>query len=143
MSLTDSFTPTLTSEPPVPWPRKRRVAPFSLRLSKEERARLIDEASGVPLGTYIRAKVLGETPPIRVRRSGISVENRRAFAQLVAVLGRSRLANNLNQLARLAHVGALPVTPELEAELSTAVADVREIRRLLLVALGLKSEDAP
>ena len=36
----------------------KRPAPFSLRLSEEERAGLVREASGTPLGIYIKAKVL-------------------------------------------------------------------------------------
>ena len=56
------------------------------------------------------------------------------------MLGSSRIANNLNQLAHAANVGALPVSPELEADLMATLAEVREIRRLLLVALGLKPD---
>lgn len=134
MSLSAEFNPSPKAAPRKP------PAPFSLRLTASERARLLDEAAGCPLGTYIKAKVLGGTPPIRMRRSGLSIENRKALAQLVAVLGRSRLASNLNQLAHLANIGALPVTPELEAELLAALHDVREVRHLLLVALGLKPE---
>lgn len=119
---------------------KRRVAPFSLRLTDAERVRLADEAKGAPLGSYIKAKVLGSALPVRLRRSGLAVEDRQALAQALALLGTSRLSSNINQLAKLAHIGALPVTLELEAELSAALADIREIRRLLVSALGLKAE---
>ncbi len=78
--------------------------------------------------------------PVRRRRTGLAVEDRKALAQLLAMLGRSRLASNLNQLAHAANIGALPVTPDLETELNTALFDVRELRRLLLLALGLKPE---
>ena len=115
----------------------RRPAPFSLRLSEDERARLAGEAAGAPLGTYLKVKLLGDTP-VRTRRTGLAVEDRRALGQALGLLGRSRIANNLNQLAHAANVGALPVSPELEADLMATLADVREIRRLLLVALGLK-----
>lgn len=120
-----------------------RPAPFSLRLSPPERERLAAEAGGVPLGAYIKSKVLGEAAPMRVRRSGLPVEDRKSLAQALALLGRSRLSSNLNQLAHLANIGALPVTPELESELAAALADIREIRRLLMEALGLKPGAAP
>ena len=123
--------------------QKRRPPPFSLRLSEDERARLTGEASGAPLGAYIKAKVLGESVPLRMRRSGLALEDRKALSQLLAVLGRSRIANNLNQLAHLANTGSLPVTPEVEAELVEALRDIHEVRRLLLVALGFKEQDAP
>lgn len=121
----------------------KRLPPFSLRLSDEERQRLIAEADGVPLGTYIKAKVLGDSRPLRMRRTGGAVEDRQALGQVLAMLGRSRLASNLNQLAHLAHVGALPLTPETEAELNEAYRDIRDIRRLLLTALGTRPEDGP
>ena len=120
---------------------KRRAAPFCLRLSEIERARLVDEAKGAPLGSYIKAKVLGSALPVRVRRSGLPVEDQKMLAQALAALGASRLSSNLNQLAHLANVGALPVTLELEQELSAALEDIRQIRRLLVTALGLKAGD--
>ncbi|WP_149541207.1 hypothetical protein [Siccirubricoccus phaeus] len=122
---------------------KRRPAPFSLRLSEAERARLADEARGAPLGAYIKAKLLGGAVPVRMRRTGLAVEDRQSLAKALALLGASRLASNLNQLAHLAHVGALPVTPETEGELREGVGHVRAIRRLLLAALGLKPEGGP
>jgi len=122
--------------------RKARVrpAPFCLRLSEEERSRLANEAAGAPLGTYIKAKVLASDVPVRMRRSGLAVEDRQALGQALALLGASRLSSNLNQLAHLAHIGALPITLELEAELAAALDDIRSIRRLLITALGLKPE---
>lgn len=117
----------------------KRPAPFSLRLSEDERARLVGEAAGAPLGTYLKAKLLGDAP-VRTRRTGLAVEDRKALGQALGLLGSSRIANNLNQLARAANVGALPVSPDLEADLMATLAEVREIRRLLLVALGLKPD---
>ena len=121
----------------------KRLPPFSLRLSDEERQMLIVEADGAPLGTYIKAKVLGDARPLRMRRTGGAVEDRQALGQVLAMLGRSRLASNLTQLAHLAHVGALALTPETEAELREAYRDIRDIRRLLLTALGMRPEDGP
>ena len=131
MSITADFN---SHKPP------KSLAPFSLRLSADERRRLLAEAKGLPLGTYIRAKALGT--PLRVRTSGASVEDRQALAKVLALLGGSRLASNLNQLAHLANVGALLVDPETESELADAVSIIREIRLLLLIALGMK-DDAP
>lgn len=85
---------------------------------------------------------MGAPVPARSRKSGISLADRRVFGQLVALLGRSRVFSNLNQLAYAANIGALPVTPETEAELVAALADLAEIRRLLLASLGFKPEGA-
>jgi hypothetical protein len=145
MSISGTFGPVAFG--PVHNPaiaeRKRKDPPFSLRLSLEERTRLESDAAGAPLGAYIKGKLFGDALSIRVRRSGLPVEDRKALAQALALLGRSNVANNLNQLAKLAHIGALPLTRETEAELTAALADIRYVRRLLLEALGLKPERAP
>ena len=85
--------------------------------------------------------MLGDAP-IRLRRSGASVVDRPALAQALALLGRSHLASNLNQLAYAANIGILPMTPHLQAELRDAVHHIRFLRSLLLTALGLKEEIA-
>lgn len=142
-SIAGDFQGVAPGPAPIPAPkreRKKRAAPFSLRLSDEERARLSVEAAGGPLGAYIRAKVLGDSVPVRHRRSGLAVEDRRSLAEGLALLGRSRIASNLNQLAQAANVGALTLDPDTLAELIDAVEAVREIRRLLITALGLKPE---
>lgn len=120
---------------------KKRPAPFSIRLSAEERQRLTDEAGASPLGTHIRQKLLGTDASPRVRRTGASIYDREAHARALALLGSSRLSETLGQLAALAGDGALPFTPEIEAELRASLEDVRAIRRLLIEALGLKSGD--
>ena len=126
--------------------RKRRAVkrppPFSLRLNESERARLIAEAKGVPLGTYVKAKLLGDAP-LRLRRSGRAVADRPALAQALALLGRSHMAGNLNQLAYAANIGTLDIGPETERQLQAALRDVRTLRDLLLKALGLKVEAVP
>lgn len=132
----------MSLNPSAPDPiRTGRVAPFSLRLSQDERARLAMEAAGAPLGAYIKSKILGSAPPVRMRRTGLAIEDRQAIAQVLALVGRSHLTSNLNQLAKAVNTGSLPLTPETEAELLAAIRDVREIRRLLLVALGMKPEE--
>lgn len=85
---------------------------------------------------------MGSALPVRVRRTRLSLEDRTALSQALALLGRSPISNNLSQLARLANVSALSMTPETEAELHPTLADVREVRRFLMTARGLKMEVA-
>ncbi len=118
--------------------RKRRSPPFSIRLSDEDRQQLAAEAKGVPLGTYVKSKVL-KNPPLRIRREGIVVKDRQALARALALLGQSRFSSNLNQMARAVNFGVLPVTPETEEDIRAACHSVIEIRRLLMLALGTRS----
>lgn len=91
----------------------------------------------MPLGAYILERVFNEEATPRRRRGKNPVKDHQALAQVLGKLGQSRLSSNLNQLARSANTGSLPVTPDTEAALIEAVAEIREIRRLLIQALNL------
>ena len=117
-----------------------RPAPFSLRLTFEQRARLEAEAVGMSLSAYIHWRLFDAASPPPRRRGKHPVKDHQALAQVLGLLGQSRLSSNLNQLARSANTGSLPVTPDTEAALMSAAADVQEIRRLLIEALNLGAE---
>lgn len=117
-------------------------APFSLRLTEAERAALEAQAGGMPLGAFIRSRLLdGASEPRRARRRPLKDEA--ALARLLGELGNARLANNLNQLAKAANTGSLPVTQETLQAILTACQDVRTMRACLLAALGFRPEDQP
>lgn len=94
----------------------------------------------MPLGHFIRELVLGE---VAERRNSpkAPVKDADLLCRVLALLGQSRLANNLNQLAKAANQGSLPVTPETEDDLRRACAAVFEMRLLLLQALGKRILD--
>lgn len=135
MSLGKKFTASAGAKTPKS-PKRKRLPPLSVRLSEAERSRLREEAKGAPLSSYIKAKALG-TPPLRLRRSGLALADRQALGQVLALLGSSELLASLSQLSEAASIGALPLTPEIEADLFEAVEQVRDIRRLLIRALGM------
>jgi len=121
--------------------RKKTSPPFSLRLTKDERAKLENAAAGMPLGPFIKARLLdGDLSPRRTRGQA-PVKDHAALARALGLLGNLRLANNLNQLAKAANKGALPLTPEVEEELMATCAAVLAIRMELMKALGYESED--
>ena len=110
--------------------------PFSLRLTTEEKATLRREAGTMPLGAYIRTKLLGGATAHR-RSYRSPVKDDKALAQLLGELGKARLANNLNQLAKAANTGSLSVTPETEKAILDACRDVQWMRERLIAALGM------
>lgn len=118
---------------------RKREAPFSLRLTFEERAQLKKMAGDMPLGAFIKA-VLFDGGPHHVRRGGKKgrIKDDEALARVLAALGGSRLSSNLNQLARAVNTGTLPVTPETEADLKDACESVITMRQDLMQALGLR-----
>jgi hypothetical protein len=117
--------------------RRCITPPFSLRLSAEERARLEYAAAGMSLGEYIRQRVFDESVPQRRTRGKHPVKDHQLLSQLLGELGRSRVPNNLNQLAKAVNTGELMLTPEDKAVLLEACADIRQTRRALMRALGL------
>ncbi|MGH1403820.1 MAG: hypothetical protein ACRBDL_06215 [Alphaproteobacteria bacterium] len=73
-------------------------APFSLRLSQEERERLKRDAGDQPLGVYIRS-LLFDKPDKRKRRLKAPVKDQKALAQVLAKLGQADISQNLKKLA--------------------------------------------
>lgn len=118
--------------------RKKREAPFSLRLTFEERAQLEAAANGEPLGAYIKSVLFAQDLPKTRRRRSAPIADQKALARVLAALGGSRLSSNLNQLARALNTGTLPVHPEIEDELREACGDIARMRAELIEALGLK-----
>jgi len=119
-----------------------RPATFTLRLTPEDRLRLERDAAGMSLGAYIRWRVFDPNRPPPKSRNKFPVKDHQALSKALAALGQSRIANNLNQLAAAAHIGALPVTPEIEGDLRECVQHVAAIRKILIAALDLV-DDAP
>ena len=120
--------------------KNKTPAPFSLRLTFEERAMLEHMAGDRPLGAFIRGKLFGEKARPRALHQRAPGPEKKALAQALSVLGQSRLSSNMNQIAKAAHLGTLPLGDELEDELSAACSDIREMRDALIRALGLKPE---
>ena len=122
---------------------QKSLPPFSLRLTYEERVKLFAAAKGKPLGAYIRERLLGDDAEPRKRSGNNPVKDHEALGRVLGALGRSRLASNLNQLAKAVNTGSLPVTPETEADLKQACREISALRADLLRALGKVPEDGP
>lgn len=118
---------------PVP----ERSTPLSVRFTESEKAQLKALAGNKPVSLFIRERALGgESEPRKPRPSPVRDAN--VLGHLLAVLGQSRLSSNLNQIAKAANQGSLPVTAEVETDLRQACAEVFEMRCLLLKALGIQ-----
>ena len=119
--------------------RKKPPSPFSLRLSAEERAYLVQQAGSRPLGAYIRSCLLGDKAEKRRTFKKPKIDDKQ-IAQVLAELGASRLSSNLNQLAKSANMGTLDVSRNVEQELQDACGAILVMRDTLLMALGLKTD---
>lgn len=115
--------------------RRSDVSPVTLRLTADERARLEELAAGMTLSAYIRACVFAEEEKRRKRRPKNAVADKKALAECLALLGHSRMASNLNQLAYHANIGALVVDDVVKAQITESYDAIREMRALLIAAL--------
>jgi len=119
--------------------RRKSASPFSLRLTDEKRARLNEQAGSQPLGAYIRSRIFGKNTEKRrqTRRPGLDHQK---LALVLSELGRSRLASNMNQLAKAANIGTLDFSDSVVRDLQEACRAIAQMREMLIVALGLKPE---
>lgn len=118
---------------------KRKFTPtkhLSLRLTGDERSRLLADAGQTPMSAYIRSRLFGASARELAIRVPAPIET--DLARLLAVLGQSEIAVSLRELAEAARVGALPLTPEAEHAIRSACDTVERMRADLLNALGLR-----
>lgn len=115
-------------------PKKRRPAPFSIRLTQAEREWIEAQAAGEPIGSFIKARALDKR---QVRRSSV---DRQLIATVLSELGRSRLSQNLNQIATHLNTGTIEVTPSLIDDFREACETIRSMRQTLITALGIKAQ---
>ncbi len=107
----------------------KRPAPFSVRLSDDERAELVRraEAAELSLGAYWKSAVFNLPPPRKSRRP------RSDTVELAKLLGQlGRVGNNINQLARILNTDGSVEIPELEK----ALKDLADMRAAVMHVLG-------
>lgn len=131
-----------TSERELPTPsdhddnrRKRKYpSPISFRPTEAEREQLLRDANGMSQSAYIRQCLFGAKASKRV----VPAVDRVLLAQILAKLGESRIANNLNQIAHHANTGSLVLDDVTLEEINAACLHVTWMRTQLIEALGLK-----
>jgi hypothetical protein len=114
------------------------LSPLTLRLTRDERARLEQLAGEMTLSAYVRSILFSEDTKLRKTRPADLVAEKAAAAEALSLLGQSRIASNLNQLAYHANIGALIVGDVEREQITEANAHLMAIRTLLMQALGKK-----
>ena len=119
--------------------QKKYPAPFSLRLSREEKTELKRLANGQPMGQFIKDAIFdkGLRPPTLRRPAPV---DRQLLSQILGMLGQSRIPQNINQLAKAANSGSLPVNKEVIKALIDACKTIEWMRQTLIKGMGLKPQ---
>lgn len=123
----------------MPKPVTRQPTPLSVRLSQAERDHLLARAGGHTLSAYVKAVLFDGSAPAP-RANALAGANRTLLAHLLATLGASRIAPNLDRLAHEAEVGNLYADDETTARLREAADDVRLMHNALMRALGQREK---
>ena len=121
-----------TAKPATKYPR------ITLRLSEEENDLLRDLADGVTVSSYVRECLFGKDANKRkTRRRHQPVADEQSLARTLAMLGETRMANNLNQLAHKANMGELQMSSSTLAQIEEAYGHIQAMRAALIKAIGL------
>ncbi|WP_374619960.1 hypothetical protein [Devosia sp.] len=119
----------------------KHPSPLSVRLTQAERDALLARAGRQTLSAYVK-QCLFDTGPITPRNNGLTLANQTLLAHLLATLGASQLASNLDRLAREAEDGELFPDDDTIMRLREACDDVRLMHNALMRGLG-KREKKP
>lgn len=111
---------------------------LSVRLTEAEREHLLTRAGGRTLSEYVK-QTLFDGPLEGSRGGGIALANRTLLAHLLATLGGSHLAPNLERLAGQAEAGTLFADDDTTRRLRSACDDVRLMHNALMRGLGMKT----
>lgn len=125
------------NSPKKPDNRRKYPSPITFRPTDEERAMLQADAAGMSKSAYIRKCLFGSKASKRV----VPEADRLLLAQILAKLGESRIANNLNQIAYHANYGSLVLDDVTIEEINEACLHVAWMRAQLIEALGLKERN--
>ncbi|WP_306257384.1 plasmid mobilization relaxosome protein MobC [Pararhizobium sp. IMCC21322] len=118
---------TKTSKPPF----------VGFRVTEEEMEQLKHLSAGMSVSAYIRRCLFGGDGAPRKIRLRAPVKDQEALGRVLGLLGQSRIANNLNQLAYEANCGTLLLDQQSEDQINEAYAYVRSMRLDLTQALGV------
>ncbi|WP_306253829.1 plasmid mobilization relaxosome protein MobC [Parvularcula sp. IMCC14364] len=133
MTLSNEFNQVSTKS------KDKRPTPVSVRLLPEERSRLETDAGDLSLSAYIRLCLFGESIPKKRRKSRQPVKDQQALGKVLGLLGRSNIANNLNQLAKAANTGTLTIDDDTKELLVEACSDVQAMKTAMIEAMGLQA----
>lgn len=121
-------------------PRQKTTRRYTLSipLTPEQREDLDWRAGRKPVSTYVRERLFAAndngTPAKATRRSAPTKETARALAAL------GPTAHALRSLAQGIASGIVPVSPDTEAAIMKAYADMTALKALLMKALRIREE---
>ncbi|MFM9942972.1 MAG: hypothetical protein ACKVP7_26175 [Hyphomicrobiaceae bacterium] len=119
-------------------PRKVRIL-LSVPLSPDQKSELVRRAGVRPISAYARDVLFpANDNPAPRRASPRDREQEQLAASILAQLGKGEAASSLREIARGVRLGTIVVTPETDAVLREAAANVNATAQAALRALGVR-----
>jgi hypothetical protein len=106
-------------------------------LTPEQKMDLLRRAGTKPISRYARDVLFAANDNPRPSRIRSRKSREHLAATALAQLGKSEVASSLREIARGVQLGIIVVTPETDAALREAVANVNAAARAALRALGV------
>ena len=119
-------------------PKKLYPKPVSIRFTDAERAELESKAGDLTLSAYVRSCCVGDVASAHRTRGKRPVKDYEALSRVLGALGRSKLSNNVNQIAKAVNTGSMSLDGKTAQDLRQAAYDIACLRMYLIKALGLK-----
>ncbi len=122
-------------------PKRRRPSSLSIRITDEERAILKRKAGKRSIGAYVRDAALGDDQAPRRKAAAKPSIDYAMLGQVLGKLGQSEQVACLFLLLAAAESERVAMAEEDRAALRTACTEIREVRALVMGALGLRGEE--
>ncbi|RFB04273.1 plasmid mobilization relaxosome protein MobC [Parvularcula marina] len=120
--------------------KTKRPAPLSIRVSEAERVWLNEQAAGGSISAFVKQRIFRGSSIAPAARSGGTRIDDTTAAKILAALGQSRIASNLNQIAKAVNLGTLPMNEETERDIREACAAVIQVKAVLMACLRTSPE---
>jgi predicted RNA-binding protein YlxR (DUF448 family) len=121
----------------------RKAKNHSIRFTQQEIEEIDAHAvhEGVSRSAYIRKCCITNNPSPRRRVKASPVSNQKSLSKVLGLLGASRLASNINQIAHAINSGRVIVlSPDMEAVIRECRDHLKAIKDALYHALGIKGD---
>lgn len=120
------------------WHAPSDLPRVTISLSEEDHAKVVELADGMALSAYIRPLALGQTVRLPGGPPSVSINAKKILPEILGLLGRSRIANNLNQLTDKNNICAFEMNEFYELRLTKLISTLVKFGNCWSKPLGTK-----
>lgn len=117
-------------------------SPYSIRFTLPQRAFIREQSLATKMSEseWIRQILFSDSKLNLVKHQAlVKRAHQKDLSRVIYLLGKSRIPNNLNQIAKGINTGTLIVSPDTERHIHDTYRMVLWIRKTLIEQLGLKA----